>query len=128
LPIKNNNKMNPSPKEKKSFQFFRNRTMSNSSNESNTGNIATSTSPHVSPRSFFDRVRKRSQSDAKSPQFIDHVGSNPYGLSSEGIYSHFYEQKIQKIFLFIIIKNIKSYCVSGEATIPLTTTTTNSTS
>lgn len=56
-----------SPKEKRSFTFFRSRTLSSSSAESNNG---LSTSPRISPRSLLDKVRKRSQSDAKSQQPI----------------------------------------------------------
>ena len=70
-----------SPKEKRSFTFFRTRTLSSSSNESTGGGGGNSgggggilsTSPRLSPRSIFDRVRKRSQSDAKSQSSVDHV-------------------------------------------------------
>ncbi|RNA01427.1 5 -AMP-activated kinase subunit gamma-2 [Brachionus plicatilis] len=54
-----------SPKEKRSFTFFRSRTLSSSSADSTNG---VSTSPRISPRSLLDKVRKRSQSDAKSQQ------------------------------------------------------------
>ena len=72
-----------SPKEKRSFTFFRSRTLSGSSNESNSGGagggggqvIPASTSPRLSPRSLFERVRKRSQSDAKSPSSVDTVSA-----------------------------------------------------
>lgn len=75
--------ISPIPKEKKPFQFFRTRTLSSSSNESGgtggsggiTGGSVTNihtTSPRLS---IFDKVRKRSQSDAKSSS-IDHVNSN----------------------------------------------------
>lgn len=56
-----------SPKEKRSFTFFRSRTLSSSSADSSTG---LSISPRISPRSLLDKVRKRSQSDAKSQQPI----------------------------------------------------------
>lgn len=73
-----------SPKEKRSFTFFRSRTLSSSSNEStggggtNSGGGANlvSTSPRLSPRSIFDRVRKRSQSDAKSQQSVESLSSS----------------------------------------------------
>lgn len=91
-----------SPKEKRSFTFFRSRTLSNSSNDSSSGAAAaaaaaagmssspggptvpspssqSSTSPRLSPRTLFDKVRKRSQSDAKTPPTIDHVGGQVYG-------------------------------------------------
>jgi hypothetical protein len=51
--------------------------LSNSSNESNGGGGGSGNgSPKVSPRSLFDRVRRRSQSDAKSQQSIDYVNSS----------------------------------------------------
>lgn len=56
-----------SPKEKRPFTFFRSRTLSSSSADSSTG---VSISPRISPRSLLDKVRKRSQSDAKSQQPI----------------------------------------------------------
>lgn len=72
-----------SPKEKRSFTFFRSRTLSSSSNESNgggggggSGGGGQSTSPRLSPRSIFDKVRKRSQSDAKSQTSVDQLSNN----------------------------------------------------
>lgn len=79
--------ISPQTKEKRSFQFFRSRTLSSSSTESSSGvgsagaggsitNILT-TSPRLSPhRSFFDKVRKRSNSDVKASNSIDQINGN----------------------------------------------------
>ncbi len=71
---------NQSPKEKRTFSFFRSRTLSNSSSESTGGNANNPNalsnsggSPGISPRALFERVRKRSQSDAKSQNSVDAV-------------------------------------------------------
>jgi hypothetical protein len=61
-PTINSPKSTNSPKEKRSFTFFRSRTLSGSSNES-----SGPSSPRLSPRSLFDKVRKRSQPDATKP-------------------------------------------------------------
>lgn len=79
----------PKEKQRSTFNFFsRTRTLSNSSDGSPNG-IA---SPHqqqqhqtdsISPRSLFDKVvRKRSQSDAKSPPSLDAVSASSSGGSS----------------------------------------------
>lgn len=93
-----------SPKEKRTFTFFRSRTLSSSSNDSNNGSNITavnnnnngSTSPRLSPRSLFDRVRKRSQSDAlaassnKSPQSsIEQINQQKY---QESLQLHLQQQ------------------------------------
>jgi len=71
-----NSQSRNSPKEKRGFTFFRSRTLSNSSNESSGGGGGSGNgSPKVSPRSLFDRVRRRSQSD-KSQQSIDYVNNS----------------------------------------------------
>jgi hypothetical protein len=102
-----------SPKEKRSFTFFRSRTLSASSNDSsnngavlasatvnNNNNNNGSTSPRLSPRSIFDRVRKRSQSDAvnssggnnKSPQnSIEHINQQKF---QENLQLHLQQQLI----------------------------------
>ena len=70
--------ISPTPKEKRPFQFFRTRTLSSSSTESGStgGGVSGGSVTNIhttSPRlSIFDKVRKRSQSDAKSSS-IDHV-------------------------------------------------------
>jgi len=84
-----------SPKEKRTFTFFRSRTLSNSSNDSSNGINNGSTSPRLSPRSLFDRVRKRSQSDAlasnnKSPQSsLEQINQQKY---QENLQLHLQQQ------------------------------------
>lgn len=82
-----------SPKEKRTFTFFRSRTLSNSSNESagtsSTSGLASavappSTSPRLSPRSIFDKVRKRSQSDVKSPPTLEQINASNLNSSIGG--------------------------------------------
>lgn len=80
-----------SPKEKRTFTFFRSRTLSSSSTDSNGGQ---STSPRISPRSLFDKVRKRSQSDVKTPPPIDPGPSGPNG-SNQNIYQQQQQQQQQ---------------------------------
>lgn len=71
--------ISPTPKEKKPFQFFRSRTLSSSSTESNggnnlsTGSNPSTTSPRNSTRNFLDRVRKRSNSDVKASNSVDKI-------------------------------------------------------
>jgi hypothetical protein len=74
--------ISPQPKEKRSFQFFRTRTLSSSSTESGGGgggggggnNGGGTISPRVSPRSIFDKVvRKRSQTDIKPSNSIEQI-------------------------------------------------------
>lgn len=95
----------PSQREtpKRSF-FFRTRTLSSSSNESGGGGSGggggggsgspsagvLSSSPRVSsPRiSIFDRVRKRSQSDAKSPPSLDVVSPTMVNGNAAGHSPH----------------------------------------
>lgn len=76
--------ISPTPKEKKPFPFFRTRTLSSSSNDSggNNGVVGGSvTNINTSPRlSIFDKVRKRSISDAKSSS-IDHVNCKQNNIS-----------------------------------------------
>lgn len=59
-PTVNSPKSTNSPREKR-FTFFRSRTLSGSSNES-----SGPSSPRLSPRSLFDKVRKRSSNDVKN--------------------------------------------------------------
>jgi hypothetical protein len=90
-----------SPKEKRTFTFFRSRTLSSSSNDSSSSVAGSSsastsaaaqssTSPRLSPRLLFERVRKRSQSDAKSQTSVENLTSpsqsqpSPNGSSANG--------------------------------------------
>ena len=67
--------------EKRGFQILRSRTLSSSSAGSNDGNVSGGSqnsnfiSPKISPKSIFDRVRKRSQSDVKSSNSVDQINS-----------------------------------------------------
>lgn len=81
-----------SPKEKRSFTFFRSRTLSSSSTDSNTG--VPSTSPRLSPRSLFDKVRKRSQSDAKSQPSVDQISASA-GSNSNNYNLNIHQQNLQ---------------------------------
>lgn len=67
--------ISPIPKERRPFPFFRSRTLSSSSTGSNEGGVnvangsttnVAATSPRLSTRSILDKVRKRSNSDAKA--------------------------------------------------------------
>jgi hypothetical protein len=127
-----------SPKDKKTFTFFRSRTLSSSSNESNGGgsggtsygssvgsggiNIAihnlisgnnignnnngSSTSPRLSPRSLFEKVRKRSQSDVKSQTSTEHVNNinNNYTSLQEKLIQH-HQQQMQQHQLLLKKQN-----------------------
>jgi hypothetical protein len=100
-----------SPKEKRTFTFFRSRTLSSSSTESNGGgggggggsggNSYNSTglgppSPRLSPRTLFDKVRKRSQSDVKSQPSVDQIGLNTF---QHNLQMHLQQQLQEKLLL-----------------------------
>ena len=98
-----------SPKEKRTFTFFRSRTLSSSSTESNSGGGGGGSgsggnsyngqgvgppSPRLSPRTLFDKVRKRSQSDVKSQPSVDHVNTFQHNLQM-----HLQQQLQEKLFM-----------------------------
>lgn len=84
-----------SPKEKRSFTFFRSRTLSSSSTDSNNGQ---STSPRISPRTLLDKVRKRSQSDVKSQQSVDNI-SESNRILQYNLQQHYQQQQQQQQML-----------------------------
>ncbi|CAF0727100.1 unnamed protein product [Brachionus calyciflorus] len=84
-----------SPKEKRSFTFFRSRTLSSSSTDSNNG---PSTSPRISPRSLLDKVRKRSQSDVKSQQSVDNLDNSQKNLQFN-LQQQYQQQQQQQLLL-----------------------------
>ncbi len=97
-----------SPKEKRTFTFFRSRTLSSSSTESNSGGGGGGgsggnsyngqgvgpPSPRLSPRTLLDKVRKRSQSDVKSQPSVDHVSTLQHNLQM-----HLQQQLQEKLLM-----------------------------
>jgi hypothetical protein len=84
--------ISPTIKDRRPFQFFRSRTLSSSSTGSNEGSGVPNTGsnsnmqPNVSPRmSILDRVRKRSQSDIKTPSTVDQV-NGIYAKKIKGVF------------------------------------------
>jgi hypothetical protein len=68
-----------SPKEKKSFNFFRARTLSTSSNEASSG----PSSPRLSPRTLFDKMKSKiTQSDSKSSSSASNDNNNSLGYTN----------------------------------------------
>ena len=97
-----------SPKEKRTFTFFRSRTLSSSSTESTGGGGGNGSggnsytggngppSPRLSPRTLFDKVRKRSQSDVKSQASVEQVGLNTY---QQNLQLHLQQQLQEKLLM-----------------------------
>lgn len=74
-------KNHTSPKEKRSFSFFRTRTLSTSSNEASSG----PSSPRLSPRTLFDKVKNKiTQSDSKSSNTSGDNSNNTNGKKNSG--------------------------------------------